>query len=88
DDIPENQLRKKITKLTNENAFDEYLEKKGFEKNIKYIRTQNNGETCEQMKTLPMFIRNIIHHPENTNNCYSNEQLVQSTKRMVEIIKD
>lgn len=40
------------------------------------------------MKTLPMFIRNIIHHPENTNNCYSNEQLVQSTKRMVEIIKD
>ena len=32
DDIPENQLRKKITKLTNENAFDEYLEKKGFEK--------------------------------------------------------
>ncbi|NSO78612.1 recombinase RecF, partial [Enterococcus faecalis] len=87
DDIPENQLRKKITQLTNENAFDEYLNRKGFEKNNKYIRTQSNGATCEQMKTLPMFIRNIIHHPENTYNCYSNEQLVHSTKKMVELLE-
>ena len=87
DDIPENKLRKKITQLTNENAFDEYLNRKGFEKNNKYIRTQSNGATCEQMKTLPMFIRNIIHHPENTYNCYSNEQLVHSTKKMVELLE-
>ncbi|CUL32553.1 TPA: AAA family ATPase [Listeria monocytogenes] len=85
-DTPVNQLRKKINKLTNENAFDEYLVEKGFEQNIKYIRIQSDGKTCEQMKTLPMFIRNIIHHPENKYNKYIEEQLAESTKKMIEII--
>lgn len=85
-DISVNQLRKKINKLTNENAFDEYLVEKGFEQNIKYIRIQSDGKTCEQMKTLPMFIRNIIHHPENKYNKYIEEQLAESTKKMIEII--
>lgn len=85
-DTPGNQLRKKINKLTNENAFDEYLVEKGFAQNIKYIRIQSDGKTCEQMKTLPMFIRNIIHHPENEHNKYIEEQLAQSTRKMIEII--
>ena len=87
-DISEKKLRKEINRLTNENAFDEYLVKKGCIQNIKYIRTKNDGENCEQMKTLPMFIRNIIHHPENTHNKYNHEQLAQSIQKMIDIINN
>ncbi|THE07652.1 recombinase RecF [Enterococcus hirae] len=87
DGTPDSQLRKKMGKLANENAFDDYLKESGLEKNVKYIRRQNDGETCDQLKTLPMFIRNIIHHPENTYNEYNNEQLNISTEMMIKLIQ-
>ncbi|MCP8857963.1 ATP-dependent nuclease [Latilactobacillus fuchuensis] len=86
-DTPDNQLRKKLIKLTNENAFNDYLKESGIESDIKYIRLQNDGSTCDQLKTLPMFVRNIIHHPENKNNTYSLKQLKKSIEIMVDMIR-
>ena len=34
-------------------------------------------------KTLPTFIRNIIHHPENTQNQFSYEELGTSIENLI-----
>lgn len=86
EELDEKKIRKIINKLTNENAFDEYLIDQGLLQNIQYIRAGNDGKLSEQKKTLPLFVRNIIHHPENTKNSFSNDQLVESIQLMIPII--
>ena len=53
---------------------------------MQYIRKLNDESLDKQQKTLPMFVRNIIHHPENTNNSFSNNQLIESIQLMIDII--
>lgn len=61
-----------------EKGFEKWLATKGLEQNIPYIR-ENVGEAQDPYDvTLPTFIRNIIHHPENTNNSYTIKQLEKS----------
>lgn len=38
--------------------------------------------------TLPVYIRNVIHHPENTNNSFSDEELNLSITKMLEILNN
>ena len=51
-------------------------------------RLLKSGETRQEFKTLPTFIRNIIHHPENQNNSYTAEELKESTDLLLNILHD
>lgn len=46
-----------------------------------------DGNTKDEIKTLPTLVRNIIHHPENNNNSYSVERLKQSIEELIKVIK-
>ena len=46
----------------------------------------SNGTIQNQNKTLPTFIRNIIHHPENTNNEFNSKDLSDSIKELLSIM--
>ena len=71
-----------------EKNFDQWLVNKGFDANKTYDK-QKNSRTAESYKrTLPTYIRNLIHHPENDlNKKYTNEELKNSTEEMVELLK-
>jgi len=70
-----------------EDEFEKYLVNKGFTQNQTYIRLKKDGSTEAQTKTLPTRIRNIIHHPENTNNTiFSAEELKISTESLIKLI--
>ena len=50
-------------------------------------RLLKSGETRQEFKTLPTFIRNIIHHPENQHNQkYSDNGLRELIKMMVGVL--
>lgn len=66
---------KEDNKFFTEKYFEEWLVEKGLEKNIPYIRVGKDGNTFEYNTVLPISVRNIIHHPENTNNSFTTEQL-------------
>lgn len=57
------------------------------EKEMKYIREYLGGILHEERYTLPTFIRNVVHHPENENNIFSDADLMKSVNCMLEIIK-
>lgn len=46
-----------------------------------------DGNTKDEIKTLPTLVKNIIHHPENSNNSCSAEGLKQSIEKLIEVIK-
>lgn len=47
-----------------------------------YIRLNRDGSTSSQRISLSEKIRHIIHHPENTNNQYTDIELIQSIESM------
>lgn len=50
---------------------------------IQYIKIKRNGSTVTEPHTLTHYIRDVMHHPENTNNDrYTYEQLRQSILEM------
>ena len=69
-----------------EKNFDQWLVSRGLSKNKRYIRVNSNGTIQNQNKTLPTFIRNIIHHPENTNNEFNSKDLSDSIKELLSIM--
>lgn len=58
------------------NAFDTQYPK------VNYVKLKNDGTTLNQQITLTEKIRHIIHHPENSNNRYTQEELKESIERM------
>lgn len=68
-------------------AMDQWLEYRGLNKNVEYIKESFTGNTTAISYTLPIFIRNIIHHPENERNTFSDEDLMSPVNMMLEIIK-
>lgn len=71
-----------------EQRFDEWLERQGVNKNKQWIREQNGRTFDSEERTLQTYIRNTIHHPENIlNEMYTSEELRESIKKMIEIIK-
>lgn len=49
---------------------------------VPYIRLNKDGTTTTQNKTLSEKIRHVIHHPENTNNAFTNAELRRSIEDM------
>lgn len=67
--------------------FEKYLVSKGFTQDHTYIRLKQDGSTVTETRTLPTRIRNIIHHPENTNNTmFSQEELRTSTESLIKLL--
>ena len=58
-----------------EEHFDKWLNSKGIPQNEQYKRLMKDGNTKDEIKTLPTLVRNIIHHPEN-NSARSEERRV------------
>ncbi len=76
-------------KYEKENEFDEWLKNKLDIKQDKQWKRIKNGEAQPPYNvTLPTFIRNSIHHPENTeNDKYSDKELRESIQTMIDFIK-
>lgn len=73
---------------TSEQNFESWLETKGVTLTKTWTRILKRGGTRDDLCTLHTYIRNSIHHPENTyNSGYSKEELKDSIKAMIEIIK-
>ena len=70
-----------------EKKFDQWLIGKGFAADKNYIRLKKDRTTDENKRTLPTYIRNLIHHPENDRNKdYTDEELKNSIDRMVKLL--
>lgn len=69
-------------------GFDNWLKSRGIKNNLTYVRVQKNNESTTYNVTLPTFIRNIVHHPENLNNRYTKEQLKESILMLREIYSE
>lgn len=71
-----------------EEDFDQWLVSKGFIAEKNYIRLKKDGSTGTSSRTLPTYIRNLIHHPENSYNpMYSYpEELEDSIEKMINIL--
>ncbi len=71
-----------------EKKFDKWLVGEGFVADKNYIRLKKDGTTDENKTTLPTYIRNLIHHPENNlNEKYTNEELKISTEKMIKLLQ-
>lgn len=67
--------------LFSEKEFEDYLRSKSIKKDKPYIKLSKDGKTQNYKVTLSTFIRNLIHHPENTKNKYfTRDELIQSIK--------
>jgi hypothetical protein len=68
--------------------FDDWLRNKGLLKNRNYQRENLSTGTLTSIRyTTPTFIRNIIHHPENTNNTFNDGDLKESINSMLDLIE-
>lgn len=71
-----------------ENGFENWLQSKGCSVFKPWIRIVNGNPKPPQNRTLQTYVRNYIHHPENTNNiAFTNVELKASIEKMIEIIK-
>lgn len=74
-----------------EEAFDIYL--KNHNINLRqdkhYNKLRRDSSVISYEVTLPTYIRNLIHHPENTNNQqYSEVELEESIKCLIDILRE
>lgn len=70
----------------NNNVYRKYTDA---QEKMKYIRVLDDGRIKEEQKSLTDYIRNQIHHPENTKNVhYTQDQLLDSINRMRSFIND
>jgi len=76
-------------KYEKEKEFDEWLKDKLNTNQDKQWKRIKNGQVQPAYNvTLQTYIRNSIHHPENTeNDKYSDEELRTSTQEMIDFIK-
>jgi hypothetical protein len=75
-------------KYYNPKEFDNYLVSKWLTKDQKYRHLKLDQSVVEYDTTLSTKIRNIIHHPENTNNDPLNEQeLKNSIAQIISLIQ-
>ncbi len=83
------ERRNENHKYEKENEFDKWLKNKLDIKQDKQWKRIKNGEAQPPYNvTLPTFIRNSIHHPENTeNDKYSDKELRESIQTMIDFIK-
>ena len=72
-----------------ENDFDTYLQGKGLLVYSRdWIKLSKDGNTEPLRLAKQIYIRNFIHHPENTHNTkYSEGDFIQSIKEMIDCLK-
>lgn len=71
-------------KEAREKEIDGFIHQNGLDQCMKWKRTSGS----EYMTTLPTYVRNSIHHPENDMNAAVSEtQLLESVQRMVELVE-
>lgn len=83
-------LQEKSEKYT-ERDFDGWLETQGCIKDKTWTREKNGEVGSSNSVTLMTFIRNHIHHPENTTmqvNPYSLDDLSKSIRDMIQVLKN
>jgi hypothetical protein len=68
-------------------AFDNWLFSRGLPRSTPYERLRQDGSTTQETTTLPTAVRNMIHHPENTNNTLRDDDLRQSIELLLEVAK-
>ncbi|MDO8570932.1 MAG: AAA family ATPase [Candidatus Daviesbacteria bacterium] len=67
--------------------FDKYLDAHGIQSDLDWIHEKPSGDIKYKVP-LQTYIRNSIHHPENTKNIpYTHEQLGQSIEKLIEILR-
>ena len=77
----------KDEKYFTEVGFEDYLVAAGFDQDVIYNRLKKDGtiEICK--RTLATYIRNLIHHPENTNNTkYTDDELKKSIGKLIRLL--
>lgn len=70
--------------------FDDWLFNKGITKNKEWILEKDGQAREKKVVTLPTFIRNKIHHPENKtmkNYSFNNEELKESIELMIKLLQ-
>ncbi len=88
----------KMLKLVNGTVFPDLNRSKGLDANyittelplnaLKYKHLKADWSTLEYDTTLPTKIRNIIHHPENTNNTiFTETELKSSIEFLISLLK-
>ncbi len=81
-------IQEKTQKYTIEQV-ENYFVSEGISKTKKWAKVLNGQLQPPEDVTLMTFIRNSIHHPENTNNGdYSLQELEESIKKLIEIVKN
>ena len=71
-----------------EGPFDQWLVSKGCIQDRNWIAIKKGQIQPPRPSTLQTYIRNTIHHPENTNNSgYNEEELKKSTEKMIKILE-
>lgn len=70
-----------------ENKFDDYLNDHGIKKLKHWIKESKGAPQPAQATTLQTYIRNYIHHPENTYNAaYTTDELKRSIDELIQIV--
>lgn len=70
--------------LAKEKEIDDFLVSEGIEQTKTWVR----NERSKYPRTLPVYVRNSIHHPENTANvAVTATELAESTKNLVTVVE-
>lgn len=65
------------------NEFDNFLQSKG----LSVVKIWKRDETIEYHYTLPSYVRNSIHHPENLLNIkYTDEELKLAIEQLLSVL--
>ena len=70
-----------------EDDFEKYLIGKGIAQDKTYVRLKKDGTTENQNRTLSTKIRNIIHHPENKHNKFTEQELKKSIESLILLLR-
>lgn len=70
-----------------EHEFDQYLLSQGLVQSKQWVRETRGVPQTPQLRTLQTYIRNYIHHPENSNNvAYTEAELKQSIIDLIPLL--
>lgn len=70
-----------------EQEFDSYLGTLGLAQSKQWVREKGGAAQTPQNRTLQTYIRNFIHHPENTSNTvYTPDELKQSIEELIPLV--
>jgi predicted ATP-dependent endonuclease of OLD family len=68
-------------------TMEAYLIQRGIQQNYHWVRLTNGNPQPPEDVTLPTYIRNTIHHPENTANAkFTETELSDSIKSLIQLL--